>query len=305
MYSEFAAMKCIVAAVLFCICLRCLGLEETVLRQPTAPAGMFAQAGSLLRPTTGNKKDPPATESAPQPLFTQADAERIQIKYSQSFAYQADIWGLLQRETALDLRGEDPRVLILHTHTTECYTYEDGQTNFRTTDESRNMVAVGKALKEALEAAGICVLHDTTLHDYPAYGGAYDRSRETAQRYLREYPSISLVLDLHRDAAHNADGSQFAPTVSLDGEETAQIMFVLGTEGEQWQENLSLGLQLQALLERSDPGITRKTILKDGRYNQDLLTGALLIEFGTAGNTLEQVLRAVPKLADAIIELSS
>ncbi len=301
MQSEFAAMKCIVVAFLSFICLRLLGLDENVLRQPVAPAGMFAQAGSLLRPTTGHKKDPPASESAPPPLFSEADAELVQIKYSGS----VDVWSLLQTQQCFDLSGQEPRVLILHTHATECYTFVPEQTNFRTPDPEENMIAVGKALTEVLEKAGISVLHDTTLHDYPAYGGAYDRSRETAQSYLEKYPSIRLVLDLHRDAARNADGSQYAPTVLVDGAKTAPIMFVVGTEGEKWQKNLALGVKLQALLERSDPGITRKLLIKEGRYNQDLCAGALLIEFGTAGNTLEQVLRAVPKLADAIMELSS
>ncbi len=300
MYSEFAAMKCIVAAILFCICLRLLGLNADVFRQPTAPAGFWEQEqGSLLRPTHGSLARPDAPEEPP--LFSRSDADLVQIKYSGSL----DVWELLQKEQYFDLSGQAPKILILHTHGTECYTFGPGQTNFRTTNAEENMIAVGKALTEALEKAGISVLHDTTLHDYPAYSGAYDRSRETVERYLREFPSIRLVLDLHRDAAHNADGTQFAPTVLVDAEETAPIMFVVGTEGEQWQENLALGVKLQALLEKKDPGITRKTLVKDGRYNQDLSAGAILIEFGTAGNTLEQVFRAVPKLADAIIELSS
>ena len=60
------------------------------------------------------------------------------------------------------------------------------------------MIRVGDALAQKLAEHGISVLHDGTIHDYPAYTGAYDRSEVTIRAALEEYPSIKVIIDLHR-----------------------------------------------------------------------------------------------------------
>ena len=204
-------------------------------------------------------------------------------------------------------------MLIYHSHACECYTKEPGQQyqqqdNCRTTAREYNMVAVGDALTALLEAAGITVIHDRQLHDEPYYANAYTNSRRSVESYLQEYPSICLVLDLHRDAAILANGGHYATRATVDGQPAAQLMLVVGTDyaggmHPNWSENLALALKMQAVLEKNCPGITRAITLRGSRFNQDLLPGALLIEVGASGNTLEEALRAVPVLADAIIAL--
>ncbi len=256
---------------------------------------------------------PPATLPQPEiPVFTGADGLLVRLSYDKNCPYRPDLGALLEKKLTLDLRQEQPTVLIIHSHASECYTKEAGQDfsytgSYRTTDTNYNMVSIGAALARLLEEAGIRVIHDGTLHDYPAYSDAYARSRKTVQTWLEEYPSIQLVLDLHRDAATNADGSQFATGVSVSGEKMAQFMLVVGTDRganhPAWQENLSLALKLQALMERQTAGITRKSALRSSRFNQDLSTGSLIVECGSAGNTQAEVLQALPYLADAIIAL--
>ena len=129
------------------------------------------------------------------------------------------------------------------------------------------MVAVGDILAAQLEAMGIVVIHDRENHDYPSYSAAYGNSRKSVEAYLQQYPSIQVVLDLHRDAALNADGSQYATAATVGGQRSAQIMLVVGTDWlggnhPNWQENLSLALKLQVLLEQENPGITRRTVLR-------------------------------------------
>lgn len=104
----------------------------------------------------------------------------------------------------------DPQVLILHTHATETYqTWDtpvyDPDFTARTKDTTLNMCAVGEAMTKVLNDAGITTLHDTTLHDSPSYTESYARSAQTARRYLEEYPSIKVVLDVHRDAMESGD----------------------------------------------------------------------------------------------------
>ena len=111
----------------------------------------------------------------------------------------------LLKPFAAELTGEAPQILILHSHGSEGYTpaVDDGivwSGDHRTTDSRYNVVRMGDAMAEVFAQAGISVLHDRTLYDYPEYAGAYDRSLAGIDRYLKEYPSIRFVLDVHRDA---------------------------------------------------------------------------------------------------------
>lgn len=131
---------------------------------------------------------------------------------------------------------EGPQVLILHTHATEAYTMPPGQEytpsgECRCTDPDCNMLRVGEALKAALEAEGLQVLHDGTLHDYPEYSGAYDRSLTTARSYLEQYPTIRFILDVHRDAIYDTQGNPYKVVSPVAGLSAAQMSFVIGSDG--------------------------------------------------------------------------
>ncbi len=250
---------------------------------------------------------PPATEP-PQPLsFSGEDAGRIGLDNGTSL--RPDLEGLLTEDLALQLRGEEPTVLILHSHTTESFAGGDyAETSpYRTLDPEHNMIALGKLVAGILEDAGIGVIHDTAFHDYPSYNGAYNHAAQSTKAILAEHPSIRLILDLHRDAADTPSG-QLVTACELDGETSAQLMFVLGTDERlshpDWERNLSLALKLQTILESEHSGICRDLNLTRNRYNQHLGELALLVEVGAAGNTLAQAKLAARELAEAIIRLS-
>ncbi|MDO5545472.1 MAG: stage II sporulation protein P [Eubacteriales bacterium] len=244
----------------------------------------------------------PATEAL-LPSFS--DADGLELYYAST--KDPDIPALLAQPLTWDLRGEEPTVLIIHTHTTESYTRVDEpykeSSAWRTTDESYNMVSIGETVKDILEDNGIPVIHDRELHDYPSYNGSYTRTRSTIQDYVNQYPSILLILDLHRDAA--GEGSnQMRTSATVDGESSAQLMLVMGTNYDTYEENLSLALKVHAQLEAQCPGITRPLQLRAARFNQDLSSGALLVEVGAAGNTHPEAQRAAEQLAKAIVALA-
>lgn len=250
----------------------------------------------------------------PRPItFVAADMDYVKFRYASDCNYRAELQPLLLQPLQWQLALGEPTVLIIHSHGTESFTKEPGQdyretTEYRTTDPAYNMIAVGEALANALRAQGISVIHDLQQHDAASYSGAYASSRKSVEAYLEAYPSIQLVLDLHRDAALNADGTQVATSATVNGVRSAQIMLLAGTDSSYgyhpgWQENLALALKLQVLLEKANPGITRKTLLRGSVFNQDLCSGMLIVEVGTAGNTLQEALRAMPPLADAIVAL--
>lgn len=200
-------------------------------------------------------------------------------------------------EFTIEKNGE-PQVLIMHTHATESYEpYErdfyDASFSSRTTDKSMNMAAVGDAITKELESAGIGVIHDTTLHDYPSYNGSYDLSRETVQKYLDEYPSIKIVLDVHRDAIERESGERIAPAAEINGRNAAQVMIISGCDDgtmnmPNCMKNLRFACLLQGQLENDWQGLTRPVLFDYRKYNQDLTTGSILIEVGGHANSIDQ-----------------
>ena len=134
-------------------------------------------------------------------------------------------------------------------------------------------------------------------------------ARQSTTKILGEYPEISLVLDLHRDSMESSSGTQITATVPTAKGDAAQLMLVMGSDGNgqnhpHWEKNLSLAVKLHAQLEKNCPGICRPIQFRSQRYNQDLSNGALLVEVGAAGNTRQQALLAGEYLAQAIIALA-
>ncbi len=282
---------------------------------------IYLETGRILAETVPATQ---ATEPTPTVIEKEPPEEPRRLSFSPSAGDLVNIrssWdcALTPRELVMepldwDLTGDEPTVLIYHTHAMESYTPQTGEdyteeVPFRTADLDYNMVSIGTRLAELLENAGISVLHDTTLHDAASYNGSYASSRETVEKYLAQYPSIRLVLDIHRDAAEDGSGHQVATTAETAQGDTARLMLVLGSEAgglynPNWQENYALAVKLQAVLEQESPGLCRELHLTDQRYNQDLSPGALLIEVGAAGNSHDEALRAMTPLAEAIAALA-
>ena len=213
---------------------------------------------------------------------------------------QINIENLLSKKADLSVSKDEPAVLIFHTHTTETYQlvdrdYYPTDNVTRSEDSARNMVRIGDALCEELEKAGIKYIHDTKIHD-KRYTGAYDNSRETAVEYLKKYPSIQVVLDVHRDAVERTDGTKIRPVAKINGKKAAQIMIISGcqeegnglTEFPDWKENLVFALQLQKTAEENFEGLMRPIYFCPRMYNMNLTHCSLLLEIGSDSNTLEE-----------------
>ena len=226
-----------------------------------------------------------------------------------------DIKAKLEEKLDLSIDKSKPAVLVYHTHTTETYQILDRDfyavgALTRTSKQELNMVRVGKALCEELERAGYKTIHVTDIHDNP-YTGAYSRSRKTVEEYLKEYPSIQITLDLHRDAIHRSDGTKIAPTVEINGKKAAQIMIISGCQEEgngitnlpDWEYNLAFALQLQQSLEKSFEGITRPLYFCPRSYNMNMTHCSLLVEMGSDANTLEEAVYSGKCLGVALTDI--
>lgn len=199
-------------------------------------------------------------------------------------------------------------VIIFHTHTCESYTPTKENTykasgNFRTTDLEHSVVRVGKELENCLEKYSFNVVRDKTKHDYPAYSGSYERSLKTVQSLLKKNEGTDIVFDVHRDAIGSS--SNFAPTVEINGEKVAQLMFVIGTNDgggkhPNWKNNLKFAVKVQEKANELYPGLFRNINLRSATFNQKVANAASIIEVGATGNTLEEACASMKYLAEIL-----
>ena len=229
--------------------------------------------------------------------------------------YTPDVGALLQRELLHSPPTDAPLVLILHTHTTEAYLptsssyLEDviGDATY-SEDGERNVTAIGAELALALKEKGITAIHCTVMHDENGLGGAYERSAETVKQYLKDYPSIQYVIDLHRDSV-TTDAGELVRAVCGEGENaTAQVMAVVGSDANgtphpNWENNLALALALREHLNADGRALCRPVSLRNASFYQELAPYSLLLEIGTSANSVEEAKRAARLVGDALADL--
>ncbi len=200
-------------------------------------------------------------------------------------------------------KGE-PAILIYHTHTTECYRNREGISN--TADESQNVVAVGKAMKAVFEAAGYRTIHLTEIYNED-FSNAYTTSRAAAEKILEQYPTIQVVLDVHRDAI-SSNGIDYYPVTEVNGRQAAQIMPVCGTDAKglthpHWRQNFTYALALSRQMGTLYGELSRPVNLRRDRFNTHFTPYTLLLEVGSAANTLDQAIYGGELTAKAMIAL--
>ncbi len=304
-------------------------LEED--KTQTSPSTIPDQESTASQPdTSANTLDPLKPTAKPPKIPAEYQAPLVSEQFATSgsslIAFGAgyikndtrldaqDVTKLLEKPMSLNFtQSSEPQVLILHTHATESFERYDTdvydiRNTWRSRDNNSNMVAVGAALAGVLEERGIGVIHDTTQHDYPSYNGSYDRSAETIRKYLEEYPSIKIVLDLHRDAMERDNQTIVKPVTVIDGKKAAQVMIISacddGTMGiPQYPQNLRFAANLQSYIASSYPDLTRPIFFCYRKYNMDLSPGSLLIEFGSNANTLEEAVYSATLVGEALVDL--
>ena len=270
----------------------------------------------------------PGEDSAESPILSeQADnsvvAKTMGVSSGVNYLRAGDLYVANRAQKQVDaaaLAGQKPdfsltdgpQILILHSHGSEAYTPRGEEDTYlpsdpyRTTDLGHNVVRVGEEMAQVFRTAGFSVIHDTNLYDYPSYNGAYDRSLEATQRWLTQFPTLKVILDVHRDAL--GDEQTVYKAVSQQGKETAaQVMLVVGTDNggfhPLWQENLSFALQLQRHMLDDHGTLARPIVLRSSRFNQQLSVGSVLVEVGSHGNTLDEALLGARLFAQSAVEV--
>ena len=221
--------------------------------------------------------------------------------------------GLLNAESfmnmdlGIDLQGSEPKVLIYHTHSQEAFA------NSRPGEWQDTVVGLGETLTNNLESRyGISVLHLTDTFDVidgvTDRSAAYTYAEEKIWQVLEDYPSIKVIIDLHRDGV--ADDTRLV--TNINGKDTAQLMFLNGLcrtaangpieylQNPYLAENLAFSFKLQAKAAQYYPNLMRRIYLRSYQYNLHILPRSLLVECGAQTNTVEEVQNAMPLLADLL-----
>ena len=204
------------------------------------------------------------------------------------------------------LNNGKPEVLIYHSHTTEGYLTSEKDTTKTTfnTDEALNVCAVGDLMEKELEEKyGIAVIHDKTLHNVGDYNASYKKSGITLDRYLKEYGDFRLIIDLHRDSVKNKN----AVTAIINGENVAQIMFVVADQNPRYAKQEKLINSLIGISNKLYPPLLRRLNVTVnhwgmGFYNQNRSDNAVLIEVGSYSNTIEEARNTGKYLSRIIAE---
>ena len=283
-------------------------------RESAAPEA--ERSASLPRPTPPPRPTPEPEAKAERcvDLMESPRSDEIRettirggLSIKNETGYAVDAGSVLLEGPALRLPAEGPQILILHTHGSEAYTQAgldryEANDSYRTADTRCNIVRVGDELTALLEKAGLRVLHDREIYDFPSYTGSYTRSGAAVEKYLAQYPDIAVVIDMHRDAL-GSEGVIYKTMAEESGVVASQAMLLVGTddsglEHPNWRSNLALALYLQEAVGRKHPTLMRPVTLVSQRYNQHLTGGSLILEVGSSGNTLQEALAAIRLFAD-------
>lgn len=210
---------------------------------------------------------------------------------------------LLSIDCTMEKKASKPQILIYHTHSQEGY--KDSEAG----DASQTVVGVGDYLTKLLtEKYGYSVIHHKGTYDLEDRNNAYTNVAPAIEKILSEYPSVEVVIDLHRDGVPDTTHL----VTEIDGKPTAKIMFFNGLSystavgdidylyNPYIKENLAFSFQLQLQSVEKFPGLSRKIYLKGYRYNLHFKPKSLLVEVGAQTNTLAEAMNAMEPFAEIL-----
>lgn len=282
--------------------------EKKFDKKSDSDAIKFAKEQSEDKQEGDNIEEIPEGKRAP--IKTINAAQKSENSVGNETSYSIDINGMLTDTPKIDMSANGPKILITHTHATEAYApdkaeFYDVSASDRNRDSLKNVVAVGDVMAETFKANGIEVIHDTVLHDEPSFNGSYAHSLAQVEEYLKKYPSIQIVFDVHRDSIVYDDKTKARTATDIEGKSAAQLMFVVGTDEKglynpDWRANMSAALHFQKVIYDKYPTLMRHINLRRERFNGHTTKASMIIETGTSGNSLEEAKYAISLAAERI-----
>lgn len=193
----------------------------------------------------------------------------------------------------VNLSKKDPQILIYHSHATESY-MPNTASNYHTLTEKYNVVSVGSIMAKVLQDKyNYKVIHDKTYHDKDSYAYSYSNSLVTIKKQTSKYPSIKVILDIHRDAFTAKEESVRTAkkndyTTTINGKKAAKIMLVIGKKNPNYGELEKFAAYIKKKMDKLYPGLYLRTDKPNTKYNQYFSNYSMLIEVGCMLNTIEE-----------------
>jgi len=195
-------------------------------------------------------------------------------------------------------KEEYPLIYIYNTHQNEEY-YAGNLIEHNLTP---TVLMASFMLKTALEKYNIySVVEEDNLKDaLKGRGLVFSQSYQVSRMWLEaikvKHPTIKYFIDLHRDSV--------SESATINGVTYARLMFVVGMNHQNYQENEKLMIELHNYLENKYDGLMRRIYYgRNSRYNQDFNSNTILVEVGGPKNTILEVYNTINLLAEAIASL--
>ena len=205
----------------------------------------------------------------------------------------------------IETKKENPTIYIYNTHQTEEYK----PTSYLEYSVNPNFLMASYILEEQLSKKGHVVLVEeesvsklrTTLG--LNYAGSYKVTRSMMENAKKNNPTLKYYIDLHRDSL-----TRDKTTLTVDGKSYAKILFIVGLENSNYQENLDFTNKISDLLNQKVKGLSKGIYKKEGPlvngvYNQDFSNRVILIELGGNENTIDEVYRSLIVLGEVLDEV--
>ncbi|MCM3664872.1 stage II sporulation protein P [Mesobacillus subterraneus] len=204
-------------------------------------------------------------------------------------------------------------VFIYHTHSWESYLpllgLEGAENENIAVDGKTNITIVGDLLGKELEKRGIGSSVDKTNVGQALKNKgwqtpkSYEISRSLVQSAMSGNSNLKYFIDLHRDSVRKD-----STTANINNQPYAKLVFVIGEENKNFQQNLKFANELHQILNKNYPGISKGVLPKkgigvDGIYNQDLHSNSLVVEVGGVDNNMKELKNTVEALAEAISQI--
>lgn len=200
---------------------------------------------------------------------------------------------------------KEPIIYIYNSHQTEEYMPTSFvEYSVRPTVEMNNYI-----LEEKFEKEGFTTyveeerIKEILNKNNWNYAGSYLASRTLLEKRKQEYPSLKYFIDVHRDSLPKS-----RTTVTINEKDYATILFIVGLENKNYQENLSFTEKINNKLNEKYPNLSKGIYKKEGEgvngvYNQDFSPRTILVEMGGPENSIEEVLNTSLAFSDCFLEV--
>ena len=198
----------------------------------------------------------------------------------------------------------EPIIYIYNTHQTEGYS-KVGMSEY---DIIPTVLFASYYLRERLNDYSLPTIVETTemseilrINQW-SYSHSYDASRYLLLDAKEKNPSLKYFLDIHRDSI-----SYEASTAEFMGKKYAKVLFVIGKEHPNYEQNLAFANRINEKMKQKINNISRGVIGKEGKgvngiYNQDISPYSILIETGGQYNNIAEVTNTMEILASVLKE---